>query len=125
MFFILKVLISFFGLSQIQVNHLQLFKVKNDIVTNCARSAILRHGSPVLILPVGQSASKLSRNFLGVERTDLRGTVARTYCTNSHQVGRDEEFRPGEATSAPKLFLGYIVLVRFPSKSERQVSQES
>ena len=59
-----------------------------------------------------------------VERKDLRGAVARTYCTNSHQVGRDEEFRPGEATSAPKLFLRYIVFVRIPNilANEKQVT---
>ena len=78
----------------------------------------------MLILPVGQSESKLSGNFLGVKRKDLRGAVASTYCTNSHQMGRDEEFRPGEGTSAPKLFLTYIVLVRIPNilAYEKQVT---
>ena len=40
----------------------------------------------------------------------LRGAVARTYWTNSHQVGREEELRPGEGSSDPKLFLSKIIL---------------
>ena len=45
------------------------------------------------------------------QKKDLRGAVARTYWTNSHQVGRELELRPGEGSSDPKLFLGKIQLL--------------